>query len=297
MQFPQLSEWYKGLNSDHRKSARRLFGRINELPIDDMGDRRQLFISGVLAFENLKLRSLLHRLDSISVKNLDVLTDVFVQLDDLEASAYYQIAKDRLDVIRKLTNLVDENAKERAMQEHLYKHLWLLDPSWERATSTERMETRIYKALSGINKSLTPEQKTARLDVYYSTTANKHVIIELKRAARVVESSDLYAQIVKYHEAASNVLRDMERDNEPIEIVCVVGKRLGGWDDSRDGESRSRQALEAYNARVVMYDALIQNASEAYRDYIDRAKEAGRVYNLITSIRADDIQALRPESN
>ena len=103
-----------------------------------------------------------------------------------EASAYYRIAKDRLEVISKLTVLLDENAKERALQEHLYKHLRLLDPSWERATYTERMERRIHTALQGVYDSLTPEQQDARRDIYYSTTGNKHVIIELKRAARVL---------------------------------------------------------------------------------------------------------------
>ena len=176
--FPQIKEWFGDLDSDQRRAAERLFGRINELPIDDETDKRQLFISGVLAFESLKLRNMLHRLDEVSTENLEVLNQVFIQLDDLEASAYYRIAKDRLEVISKLTGLVDENAKERALQEHLYKHMWLLDPSWERATHTEHMERRIHTALQGVYDSLTPEQQDARLDIYYSTTGNKHVIIE-----------------------------------------------------------------------------------------------------------------------
>ena len=60
-------------------------------------------------------------------------------------------------------------------------HLWLLDASWERATHTEHMEKRIYNALQGVYASLTKEQQESRLDIYYSTTGNKHVIIELKR--------------------------------------------------------------------------------------------------------------------
>lgn len=291
----QIDEWFVGLSPDHKSAASKLFGRINQLPIDDSSEKRQLFISGILAFENLKLRSLLHRLDEVSVENLQVLTDVFVQLDDLEASAYYQIVKDRLEVIGKLTTLTDENAKERAMQEHLHRHLWLLDPSWERATSTVRMEERIYNALDGVYESLTPEQKAARLDIKYSTTGNKHVIIELKRAGRVVSSSDLITQVEKYYGAARIVLNDMGKVNEPIEVVCVIGQRLRGWDDAPDGESRSRQALEAYNARVVMYDQLIQNALEAYQDYVNGAENVGRVYRLITSIGPEDFQAMRPE--
>ena len=171
------------------------------MPIDKPDEKRQLFISGVLAFEGLKFRHMLHRLDEVSAENLEALNQVFIQLDDLEASAYYQIVKDRIEVIRKLTGLVDENAKERALQDHLYKHLWLLDPSWERATRTERMEQRIYNALGGVYDSLTPDQRDARLDMYYATTGNKHVIIELKRANRLLDTTDLHGQITKYYGA------------------------------------------------------------------------------------------------
>ena len=189
--FPQIELWFEDLDPDQKRAAERLFGRINQLPLDDEIQKRQIFVSGVLAFESLRLRKMLHRLENVSTENLETLNQVFIQLDDLEASAYYQIAKDRLEVIRKLTGLVDESAKEKALQEHLYKHLWLLDPSWERATHTARMESRIRSALKEVCDSLTREQQEARLDIYYSTTGNRHVVIELKRANKVLNSSDL----------------------------------------------------------------------------------------------------------
>lgn len=295
--FPQIKEWFGNLDADQRRAAERLFGRINQLPIDDGNQKRQLFVSGVLAFESLKLRNMLHRLDEVEPENLGALNQVFIQLDDLEASAYYQIAKDRLEVIRKLTNLVDENAKERALQDHLYKHLWLLDPSWERATYTEHMERRIYTALQGVYDSLTQEQKDARLDIYYSTTGNKHVIIELKRANRVLSTTDLHGQISLYYSAAEKVLADTGRGSEPLEMVCVVGRRLRDWDESPTGEGRSRESLRALNARVVNYDELIENALQAYQDYLERGKEAGRVYRLIQEISEQDFEAMSPASD
>ena len=292
--YPQIQEWFKHLESDQRKAAERLFGRINQLPIDDENQKRQLFVSGVLAFESLKLRNMLHRLDDVSTENLEALNQVFIQLDDLEASAYYQIARDRLKVIRKLTGLVDENAKERALQEHLYKHLWLLDPSWERATHTEHMERAIHTALKGVYDSLTEEQQRARLDICYSTTGKRHVIIELKRAERVLTTTDLYGQVSRYYSAAERVLADAGKSNEPLEVVCVVGKRLRDWDDSAKSEERSRESLRALNARVVNYDELIENALQAYQDYVDRGQEAGRVYRLIQEISDQDLEAIRP---
>lgn len=291
--YPGIKEWFTELDSDQRVVARRLFGRINELPIEDESNRRQLVVSGVLAFESLKLRNMLHRLDDISTENLDVLQQVFVQLDDLEASAYYQIAKERLRIIRKLRDLVDEDAKERAMQEHLYKHLWLLDPSWERATHTEHMEKRITTVLNGVCDSLTEKQKRARVDVKYSTTGNKHVIIELKRAGRRISSIDLNEQVSNYYTAAQKVLTAAGRGNEPVEIVVVVGRRLSDW-ETTDSENRFREMLAAFQARVVMYDELIENALEAYQDFVDGAEKAGRVYRLVHSLSEQDVMALSP---
>ena len=296
LEIPQIKSGFEDLNPDQKRAARKLLGRINEIPVDGEGELRQLFVGSILAFESLRFRNMLHRLDEVSTENLGELSNVFAQLDDLEASAYYQIAKDRLEVISKLTSLVDENAKERALQEHLFKHLWLLDPSWERATHTQQMETRINRALNGAYKSLTPEQQGSRFDIYYSTTGRKHVIIELKRANRLVDTSDLIAQISKYRGAALNALRDMRQQNEPLEFVCVVGRRLRDWDDRPNGESESQRTLAGQNARVVLYDQLISNAQQAYEDYIKRQDETGRIYRLITSISEEDLATMSPES-
>ena len=296
LEIPQIKIWFEDLNPDQKRAARKLLGRINEIPVEGEGELRQLFVGSILAFESLRFRNMLHRLDEVSTENLGELSNVFAQLDDLEASAYYQIAKDRLGVISKLTSLVDESAKERVLQEHLFKHLWLLDPSWERATLTERMETLIKNALDGAYESLTPEQRKSRLDIYYSTTGKKHVIIELKRANRVVDTGDLITQIIKYRGAALNVLRSMGQQNEPLEFVCVVGRRLSDWDNRPHGESSSRETLGGQNARVVLYDQLISNAQQAYEDYIKRQDETGRIYRLITSISEEDLATMSPES-
>lgn len=294
--IPQIGEWYDGLSSDHKKAADRLFGKINQLPIEDAAERRQIFVSSILAFESLRFRSLLSRLDGIRGENLAALGDVFTQLDDLEASAYYQISHDRLEVIRKLESLTDGSAKEKAMQQHLYQHLWLLDPSWERATGTERMEKQFTRAIDEVYQKLPKDQRKARFDIRYATTANKHVIVELKKADRVVNTDMLCTQIRKYRAALLKVLASEERDHEPVEFVCIVGKPLSDWKDNPDGRETSAKSLAVLDARVVTYDALIHNAQQAYQDYLIGRAEAGRVHQLINSISVEDIEALRPSS-
>lgn len=291
LRIPQLREWYRSLDQEYRAPARRLFGRINSLPVEEPAEKRQLFISSILAFESLRFRHLLDRINELSVENLSSLGSVFGQLDDLEASAYYQISKDRLAVIEKLTTLVDDDAKERAMQEHLFQHLWLLDPSWERATATARMEQSVKAALDGVTADLTDEQLRSRLDIRYQTTGNKHVVIELKRAGRIVDTAELVVQIQKYNGAVREALDALGKENEPLEFICVLGRPLRDW-SRRNGREISARTLAGQDARVVMYDALIVNAQQAYEDYLDRQKQAGRVYDLITSISTADVEAI-----
>lgn len=295
--LPQIMEWFESLDHDQRKAAERLFGNLNQVPIDSEKQRRQLFISGVLTFESLKFRKLLHRLDEVSPENLVVLNQIFIQLDDLEASAYWQIAKDRVVVIRRLMDLVDENAKEEALQKHIYTHLWLLDPSWERATNTLLMERRIATALDAVSELLPKEQRYDRLDIKYTTTANKHVIIELKRADRVLSTAELFEQLTKYSNAAKSILANTGRNNEPLEIVCVLGKRPREWRQYPESEQPFRESLRPYNARIVSYDQFIDNALQAYQEFVDREQDAGRVYKLIQEISEEDVEALSPSAD
>ncbi len=227
------------------------------------------------------------------MENLPALKNVFIQLDDLEASSYYNIVKQRIEVINKLTNLVDNNAREKALQEHLYNHLWLLDPSWERATSTARMETQIMNIINDVDKSHNYEKY--RVDIYYTTTGNKHVVIELKRANRTLTTSDLYIQLNKYKSEILKVLQDAGTD-EPLEFICVIGKQLKDLSEP-GGEFTSEKSLEAVNARVVLYEQLIQNALEQYKDYLDKAKDVGMTYRLIQSIDKDDVSEMNPASD
>ena len=290
LQIPQINEWYESLVPDHRVAAKRLFGHINRLRIDDDAERRQLFIGSILAFESLRLRNMVSKLDEVQISNFAMFRDVFLQLDDIEQSAFYGVIKNRLDVIQKLTGLVDQEALEKALQFHLHKNLWLIDPAWGWKQGTETMERDVKNALK-----LPAKQQKARLDIYYSLAGDRHVIIELKRIDRVVSTADLLSQVQKYRAKVSKVLADAGRGNEPVEVICVVGKRLSDW-ASRDGETQSRRALEAYNTRVVMYNELIDNAQKAYQEYLVGKEEAGRVYKLVTSIAAGDAAALGPDS-
>ena len=291
---PYIDEWFQSLQGDHRDAAKRLFGRIHQLPIDEEDDKRQLFVSGIMAFENLKLRNLLNRLDQLSVDNLDALAETFAQLDDLEATAYYQITRDRMLMIDKLEEIVDADEKERVIQDHLYDHLWLLDPSWERATNNARMETTVNNALDTVVQSLSEDERRRRLDIYYAHYAGKHVIIELKRYSRRLRFDEIHSQCRRYRNATRNALQSMNRGNETIELIFLIGENVRDWVGNLEIENEDRLRLNTYNTTVVTYDRLIENAQRAYREYTNRHVELGRIYQLIQRMSDEDVETLHP---
>ncbi len=286
-EIPAIREWLNELKGDTRRRAERLFGRINQITVEREEDRRRLFAHGVLAFESLRYKENLDALDQISTENLQTLAQIFTNLDDIEATLYHQIARERVQIIRTLREKVEENAREQAIQQHLFDHLWLLDPSWERAATSEYMERTLSKEFEKIDAGLSEDEKAARVDIKYRTASGKHIIVELKKADRVLSTPVLQNQVMKYRSALRKLLAAVGRPDEPIEIVCVVGRGLSDW-QSLDDRKTSDEALKAYDARVIMYQELIDRAYQGYQEFMERNKEAGRLSRLIAQIETWD---------
>ncbi len=282
-EIPAIKNWYRELPPDPRRAAERLFGKINQLPIEDDRDRRNIIKNSVLAFESLRYKQNLQVLDRISADNLAAVAEFFADYDDIEATLYHQIVQERLAVIHALNEKVEESARERVIQEHLFTHLWLLDPSWERATETPYMEQQVTTEFGRIDADLSDEERRGRVDIKYKTISGKHVIIELKKADVAVTSKSLFNQIDNYRSTLQKLLVETGQYHDPIEIVCVVGRKPTDWSEF-NGRPTSDRILGAINARVVMYQQLIENAMRAYSDFTQKQDKAGRVYKLIREI-------------
>lgn len=277
-----IRNWFSDLGPDNKKRATAVFGKINQIPVDDPSQRAMLFKYGVLAFESLKSKQNLDALSSASGESIVDFGRVFGTLDDLEASLYHQIVSGRIDVVRALNRQVDEDEKERTIQKHLFNHLWLLDPSWECATATESMEQSVGREFARINERLSPEERAGRIDIKYRTTAGKHVIVELKRPSVLTTTLSLLNQIEKYISALEKILS--EREEHPhVEVLCVVGREPSDW-SSPGGREASAQKLKPWGARVLLYNQLIDSAFRAYQEFIDKSEEAGRIVRLLREI-------------
>ena len=280
-QIPAIDEWIKELGTDKQNQAKLLLGKIGQLTLEEE-DRLELYRHSVLAFESLNYKDSLSALDKVSSENIQEFTKIFANLDKIEASLYYQIVQERLKVIDTLRDKARDNVLEKVIQEHLYKHLWLLDPSWDRATESPLMEQNVKTVFDEIDAKLTEEEQRGRFDIKYKMTSGKHVIIELKRANREMDDFALIGQVDKYRTALQKLLEEVNKE-EPVEVVCIVGKLLRQWTNAREREI-SRRSLAEKSIRVVLYHELIEDAYRSYQAFLEKNKEADRVYQLIQNI-------------
>ena len=277
LQNAAVAKWYKGLKSDDTKRyARTLFEKIQSMPINDDAQRREIYKHGILAFERLQMHDGLERLANLTTVDALQFATIFTSLEEIESVLYYEMASERLEVIRSFEKLTDEDAKEKAIQVHLYKNLWLLHPSWDRAASgTEHFEKTVAKEFAMVTASLTPAERKARYDIKYKTAAGKHIIVELKKRSRRVSVEELLKQLRKYKSALEKCLSNAGKQGEKIEIVCVLGEQP-------DISGYNVDPLMSLQARVVTYGQLIEDALQSYDLAVN--KDLGELRKIIDQL-------------
>ena len=275
-----VKEWFDSLGGDTKSQAKKLFGRIGSIGIEDEETRREVYRHAVLAFERLRFRDALSTIDQLDeFVDFSALEKAFTQIDELEAAQFHLIARGRLEVIERFAGIADTE-KEKIIQQYLFEHLWLLDPSWERVPTSARMEEAVKREFANIDANLSEDEKRGRVDIRYATAAGKHVIIELKKYDAKIKTGELLDQLAKYHSALRKLL---EASGAPqphhIEVIAVVGRRPDNMTPTEQDHS-----LAAINGRIMTYDQLIGNAQRAYREYLDAKAEISRINQLLERI-------------
>lgn len=279
---PAIEAWFSELRPQHRKFAKSLLGRIAGFPVEDIDLRRTLYRHGILAFETLAAKDNLDALEKIeSDADLKRLLELFKDFDELEAAHYWQITRTRVAVLQKFEEIAPK-ARETVIRDYIFDHLWLLHPSWERASTDKRMEESVTKEWKKIDAALSPDEKRGRIDIRYRTAAGKHIIIELKKYDRKVAAEELSAQVRKYQSALRKCLAKAYPDEkEPIiESICI----LGSAPEPADEDKRNRDLLAASQTRYITYEQLIRQTRESYADYLKTNEKLSRIQKLVENI-------------
>lgn len=279
---PYIKEWYDGLRPPHlQEPAKKIFAAIDQAGVDE-AHKQNFYADGILLFESLKMNYALEKLETIDASNLDEFLSYLSDVDAIEAARYHEIVQERLGVIKQFHGKVDKDVIERILHEYIFDHLWLLDPAWERATRYAHTEERLQAIVDGVPS----DDRIVRLDIRYRRIAGAHVIIELKRASRILAKTEIETQILKYIDALENELKkNPEEIRYPIESVCIVGKLPRGWANP-ETRKKDEDSLRVYSIRIITYDELIDNAFSAYSKFIEASESVDKLRNLIDNIRS-----------
>lgn len=287
---PSIKKWFESLHDLERKAAENVIGKVNTMRFSGSSDEQErskkaVLKNTVLAFEKLRIQKNLSKLDEISDVSSVMFKDVFATVNDIEESLYYEITSQRLSVVDKFQKITNDNELEKVVQEYLYDHLWLLDPSWERVSGSQEIE----RTLSAELKKIDPDAKTgARLDIEYKTISGKHIIIEMKKPDVIPTVEKLQQQGRKYVKAVRQWYKDhpdrcpVKNQIPQIEIIFLLGKNHKHLDE--DDREYHEDILKALNAKIMTYGDLITQTRQTYSDYIDCQKESQRLKDIIDHI-------------
>ena len=274
---PAVREWYETLSPvTVKKAAQKVFGALDQAGIDE-SYRNDFYANAILAVETLKMRVALEYMEDVNVENVEQFLKYLGDIDAIEAEKYREIVQERIRVIRKLRESVEENARERLLQEYIFEHLWLLDPAWERATQYANMEETVQTSIGG-------STKTGRIDIRYKRVMAGNVIVELKRSGVRTRKTDLEEQVKVYMSAVRKNLRQRGHQVEPLSAVCIVGKLPVGWEDEEE-RRKDEESLRSHSIRVVTYDELIDSAYSAYSKFVSEADDVDKLRRLIDRVR------------
>jgi len=286
--YPKLNVWLDNRPAYQRAPARKMIETIASLELEGKTEesRNELMRSGILAFERVGLRQVVTDLEAIGDFQADQLLALLGQQDSYEEGLWIDILRSRVEAINQFANLQSTNEKEKVLQKHLFNHLWLLDASWERATTDPKMEESLRKIAPG-EFAMDDEGKEirGRIDIRYATASGKHVIVELKRYLRKTDIDDLAEQGAKYAVALSQILAKTGRADEKIEVIFVLGT-------PPQAKNRALLSIAEYaavrlapcNGRYVYYDQLIHNANNQYDDYLKASLKAREIDELLGSL-------------
>ena len=278
LEYPSVQRWYGRMGPDKRRTAERMFGKIEALRLEEAESKYQLYRASMLAFEKLALKDMLSALEDWDPRqDYGRLLQLMSGVDEIEATSYRDIVEGRLSVIDAFRNLAPDSL-EATIRDYIFEHLWLLHPSWDRAASKAHVEETVAAEFKTVR--LTEAERRARIDIRYRATAGKHVIIELKKHSVSVDVHDLAKQLDKYRRVLDKCLMNrFPEEHRHIECVAILGKPPTG--------SNVDRILLASEARFITYDQLILEAQRSYAEYLRVRKGAQELSRIIEEMKGD----------
>ncbi|WP_290516374.1 ATP-binding protein [Alcanivorax sp.] len=286
-EYPKVTEWLDTLSPSHREKAKKLVGRVNSMRFsggeeEQKAQKKEVIKHQILAFEKMKIRDNIDDLKNIDIElGAEKFRGILVSIEDIEASMQHDILDQRLAVIKKLNGHSNDAVKERIVQEHIYKHLWLIDPSWDHVETSKAIESTVTEYL---RKACPDTTEGARFDIGYKTTAGRYLVIELKKPGLSVNFNKLADQGEKYKLALGKYFEEnpgscpSHGQIPSIDIIFLVDKSP----ISANSDQRKMQEgrLNTFNGKILTYRDLVNKAQSAYEAHIQVLNKVDRLRRI-----------------
>lgn len=161
----------------------------------------------------------------------DILKKFYTLFEKTELNAALRIKsniEDRISVINKLKQIIDDEKIEAVFEKHLANNPWLINQYWDKPSDAIVVETQNKYKLK-----IADEQVEGRTDIIIRTADEPFPIIcELKREKKTGYStpnvSDIQTQIAKYREFIADEIDRSDipikvNDNEDIKAFFICG--------------------------------------------------------------------------
>ena len=193
-----LKKLPKKLKDKFKDAIKTIIPRLNNLSDGDANTVVE-FITRLAEHESML--QILEKLNESSIEDIENLSKLLEEWGIYEITALSTLIKNRLEVIKKLAEMINSQATKEYPDIHkiLEKNLWILDDNYKLYSSNQQLKTILEKEVLEKYK----DDAERRPDIICKSLLEKYVVIELKRPSYVI-TYDALSQVMAY----GSILKD-----------------------------------------------------------------------------------------
>lgn len=265
-------KWTESLPHHEKKLASKI---IDTIILDENipEDVTKVLLSYVEnSFQYTTFKDFASELDELSFNSPEITTkllQLFKDWESIESKEFYKLCIGRIETIKKLEKLINENAREvPEIHTFLKEYPWLMEPRIK-DFNDEVTYTKLLRENFVEDENILDEDK--RIDFYCKSFDNNIYIYELKRpntTAKLKELTQLtqYKSFVKKH--CGNESRSYQN------IYCYL--LCKGVSVQASGAEEMAEALKQQDIYVRTYHEILGQAYNYHKEFIDKYEELNK---------------------
>lgn len=267
-----------------RKVVRAALLKIGAVSQINVGQFTTLAESVIVAWENGRLKELIHSVAEARDLPDESLIEVLVEANVLTALAMAEAVKTKLLVVEGLKQRIEKTELENSLRDYIAEHPWLLGPEWE----TYKKETSPSKLLEKARKEAKlddPETWPGRLDLAL-VAGRTLLIVEFMRPGITIDLDHLqrwenYVRIVTTETEASTDL-----GFEGVQGIIVADNLT-----KKAHVTAKIKALNKEGMRALDWPNLLARAGAGWKEYfsllVGRGPDDERLRKLAADLGID----------